>query len=470
MSKAVLTNIRYKWTVCKAVFCCFFGVSLFFICSSVPSNFIGNFLHVDPSFTGGLVCADFMDSIGDDKGAGGNFELRYPLNKAFTEGSLDLVRYTVHEPVINARWQQSSEYWQLALEYKSGPSDVRNIMIYIDADNIEGGSTEPLFDSAEKVCFDPEHPWDFALWICSNQAKLYDSNGDFICNAEYYNLNRGAQIKVRIPLRDKRIQKILGATKTWHYVLTGAYSKFDRGGFMPLEKKPAMAGGGMKNSKAFNNLIPPLYDVIGPNETLASLNSETFEKAKLTPVEASMTAHKKSKSEEEKNKAFIEEVKKTYAQSLNSQEQLQMQMPSSTDDGLALYKQKLSENPDDFVSMAYYGSYLAMKGGESSVVKAVALVNEAFTYLDKAAELCAGQEGEIDVLMNRASVSASVPEQVFGKAQTGAQDFMRIVSLTTDTHLKAYCYVMAYECYNACGKETQANLVLQEAKKMVELN
>lgn len=466
MSKAVLTNIRYKWTVCKAVFCCFFGVSLFFICSSVPSNFIGNFLHVDPSFTGGLVCADFMDSIGDDKGAGGNLELRYPLNKSFSEGSLDLVRYTVHEPVINARWQQSSEYWQLALEYKSGPSDVRNIMIYIDADNIYGGSTEPLFDSAEKVCFDPEHPWDFALWLCADQAKLYDSSGDFICNTEYYNLDNGSQIKVRIPLRDKRMQKILGARKTWHYVLTGAYSKFDRGAFMPLEKKPSMAGGGMKNPKAFNNLIPPLYDVIGPNEALASWNSETFEKAKLSPVEAVMTAQKKSKNEEEKNKAFIEEVKETYTLSIGSQ--VQMQIPSTTDEGLALYKQKLADNPDDFVSMAYYGSYLAMKGGESSVVKAVALVNEAFTYLDKAVELCAGQEGEIDVLMNRGSVSASVPEQVFGKAQTGAQDFMRIVSLTTDTKLKAYCYVMAYECYNACGKETQANLALQEAKKMVE--
>ena len=468
MSKAVLTNIRYKWTVAKTVFTCFFGVSLFFICSSVPSNFIGNFLHVDPSFTGGLVCADFMDEMNDDKGAGEKLELRYPLNKSFSEGSLDLVRYTVHEPVINARWQQSSEYWQLALEYKSGPADVRNIMIYIDADNIEGGSTEPLFDSAEKVCFDEEHPWDFALWICSNQAKLYDSNGDFICNTEYYNMNKGSQIKVRIPLRDKRIQKILGAGKTWHYVLTGAYSQFDRGGFMPLEKKPAMAHGGMKNSKEFNNLVPPVYDIVGPNEALASWNSETFEKAKLSPVEVSMTAYKKSKSEEEKNKAFIEQVKKTYAENLGSQ--VQMQMPSSTDEGLALYKQKLYENPDDFVSMAYYGSFLAMKGGESSVVKAVALVNEAFDYLDKAAELAAGQEGEIDVLMNRGSVSASVPEQVFGKAQTGAEDFMRIVSLATDPSLKAYCYVMAYECYNACGKETQANLVLQEAKKMVELN
>ena len=70
--------------------------------------------------------------------------------------------------------------------------------------------------------------------------------------------------------------------------------------------------------------------------------------------------------------------------------------------------------------------------------------------------------------MNRASVSASVPEQVFGKAASGAEDFMRIVSLTENETLKAYCYVMAYECYQKCGKETQAILALQEAQKMVQ--
>ena len=55
-----------------------------------------------------------------------------------------------------------------------------------------------------------------------------------------------------------------------------------------------------------------------------------------------------------------------------------------------------------------------------------------------------------------------------GKAAAGAEDFMRIVSLTEDQALKAYCYVMAYECYQKCGKETQAILALQEAQKMVQ--
>ena len=72
-----------------------------------------------------------MDFVGDDDGAG---NLRYPTNKNFEEGALDLVRYTVHQPVTNARWQNSADYWQLDIEYKNGPAFVRNIMIYIGLD------------------------------------------------------------------------------------------------------------------------------------------------------------------------------------------------------------------------------------------------------------------------------------------------------------------------------------------------
>ena len=134
---------------------CFLGISLFFINSSTMTNFLGSFLHVDYSYTGGIVAGDFVDYIRDDDGAG---NLRYPINKNFEEGSLDLVRYTVHKPVINARWQNSADYWQLDIEYKNGPAYVRNIMIYISLDNFKGGCTHSLFDNAEKLCFDEKHP------------------------------------------------------------------------------------------------------------------------------------------------------------------------------------------------------------------------------------------------------------------------------------------------------------------------
>ncbi len=366
MIKTILEKIRYSWKMLTTVFTCFFGISLFFICSSIPQNFFAHFLHVDPSYTGGLVCADFINSSDD--------------------GS-PLLRYTVHEPVTNARWQQSAEYWQLDLEFKDKTPAFKNISIYIDE--------------------------DFELQLTDTEGKLYDNSGNLICNTEYYKLENGSLIKIRIPLKDKRVQKLLGAKQTIHYVLLDDY-------------------------------------------------------APLT-IEASMKAHKKSKKEEAKNKAYIQHVKQLYAEKQASlMTQIQMPQGKTTDENLSYFKDKINTNPDDFVSLAYYGSWLAVKGGESSVMKAVALVNEAYTYLDKAAELAAGKEGEIDVLLNRASVSASVPEQVFGKAAVGAEDFMRIVSITENETLKAYSYVMAYECYQKCGKETQAILALQEAQKMVQ--
>ena len=378
MNMTILRKIRYSWKMLTTVFTCFFGISLFFICSSVPQNFIAHFLHVAPSLTGGLVSTDFINS---------------------SEEASPLLRYTVHEAVTNARWQQSAEYWQLDMEFKSDSSDLQKIRILIDADNIEGS----------KLAEGPAG--DFVLEISDMEGKLYDDTGSFICNTEYYRLKDGSLIKIRIPLQDKRVQKILAAKNTSHYIYQDSY--------------------------------PPLT------------------------VKADMKAHKTSKQEEEKNKAFASKVKQLYAESLSSQSS-QTPQNKSTDENLAFYKEKISANPEDFVSLAYYGSYLAVKGGESSVMAAVALVNESYTYLDKAAQMAVGQDGEIEVLLNRASVSASVPEQVFGKSASGAEDFMRIVSLTENENIKAYCYVMAYECYQKCGKETQAILALQEAQKMLQ--
>ena len=439
---------------------CFFGITLFFINSSIMTNFLGNFLHVDYSYTGGIVAGDFVDFIGDDDGAG---NLRYPTNKSFEEGALDLVRYTVHQPVTNARWQNSADYWQLDIEYKNGPAFVRNIMIYIGIDNIEGGSTESLYENAEKLCFDEKHPWNYAVWLHGEKGTVYNSDGELLGETETSIMNDDKLIKLRIPLKNKELLKILGATKSYHYVVTGAESQFDRGGFMPVEKRAGLSHGGVKTTKDYNTLLPNVYDILGENEALSTWDSETFEKARISPVEVQMEGVLNNKKNTKEIEAYIQKVKDIYAQSGMSSN-----ISGDLESNLALYKTKIEENPDDYVSLAYYGSLLAMKGGQSNVMKAVALVNESYTYLDKAAELAEGKEGEIEVLMNRASVSASVPEQVFGKAESGAEDFMKIISIADDVNLKAYCYVMAYECYTSCGKDSQAFLALQEAKKMIK--
>lgn len=379
----------YGLKVARTALVCVLGVPMFFVFSEVPANFIGGFLRVDPSYTGGLVAEELVDPIGNAGERGG------------------LVRYTVHQPVTGARWQKSAEYWQVVFDFNGAPAKNKET-VYIAADN--------MAESAR--------PWNFALKIDDGQGKVYDNKGALICAAEVYPLNGGEQVKARIPLQDKRLQALLGSKKTWHSIELG-----DEAG---------NAGG-----RAF-------------------------------PVEARMAAQKKKNGQADDDEAFVERVKKIYEGAANNSG---VSDSSATDDGdpmaainaaLKKYEQKIKENPNDYISLANYGSWLAKKGGESSALKAMKLVKDAYVYLDKAAELCAGKEGEIEVLMNRASVSASVPEMVFKKSEVGANDFTKAASLTDNKVLKAYCHVMAYECYKKCNKESKAFLALQEAKKALE--
>lgn len=476
MKKAVRKILIGLWA-----FVSFFGIMIFFIISGGLTEKLGKHLHLLPEYTGGLVAADLYDTAGDDNGNG---NLVYPANAAFEEGSLDLIRYVVHEPVVNAKWQPNAEYWQLDLEYKSGPANVRNIMLYIDLDNVPDGCTEPLFDAAENVTFPEDSSWDIAVWISGGKAKVYDSQKVFICNTEYYELDGGKGLKIKIPLQNEYLQAVYGATKTKHYVLTGGVSQFDRGGFMPIEKRRTNSRGGTKSSRDYNALIPKVYDVLGDNAQLGTWSAQDFSKAMMQPVEVEMhpfaatgKAWKGSRvSGAEADDAFIGKIAEEYAKFMPSTGEM-YEDPEAYADKL---KAKLKQNPDDYVTMAYYGSCLALQGGKASVLQAVALVNEAFEYLDKAADLARGKEGEIDVLMNRASVAYSVPNEVFGKAETAAGDFERIISLYKENYGQeglaqpevkygvAYCYAMASRCYRTLGRQTDEVLSLQEAKKLIE--
>ncbi len=385
--------------VLKTALICIFGVPLFFMYSEVPANFIGSFLHVDPTYTGGLVAQEIVDPIGTANEKGG------------------LVCYTVHQPVTGARWQKSAEYWQVVFNYNGAAANTtgkKSAVVYIAADNMARGGQD----------------WNFALKIDGGQGQVYDNDGSYICAAEVYPLNGGEQVKARIPLQDKRLQPILASKKTWHY--------FDFGGA-----------------------------VSGANPGL-----ELTKDANTVPVEARMIAQKKDSGKDAEDEAFVERVKKMYDAAFN-----EPGASDSSDDAdpmvainaaLEEYGKKIEQNPNDYISLANYGSWLAKKGGESSALKAMKLVKEAYVYLDKAAELCNGKEGEIEVLMNRASVSASVPEMVFGKSEVGANDFMKVASLTDNKVLKAYSFVMASDCYKKCGKKSKAFIALQEAKKALE--
>ncbi|MCR5620625.1 MAG: hypothetical protein K6G18_02095 [Treponema sp.] len=200
MRSGLLKNFLYGCAVCIVACICFLGIPACFICSSSLSDRIGRYLHVDLSYTGGPVSAVLADDSGE------------------TEAQFDLVRCTVHQPVTGARWQQSAEYWQLVLDF-AAPSQERSVIIYFDLDTVGGGSPASLFTATPEVQFDRKYLWDFALRASGDEGKVYDSMGDFVCNTENYHLNGGTQLKVRIPLQDKRVQEFLGVQTVSLYVL-----------------------------------------------------------------------------------------------------------------------------------------------------------------------------------------------------------------------------------------------------------
>ncbi len=238
---------------------------------------------------------------------------------------------------------------------------------------------------------------------------------------------------------------------------------------MPVEKRKSYSKGSVEKGSEFNNLIPKVYDILGNNSTLGTWEKEELKKAMLEPVEVNMTV--KENPKDLKNR--IEEIKKIFYEQYKSDE------IENTNFDEQYFKNQLKENPNDPVALAYYGSCVAIRGGKANVAQAVKLVNEAFTYLDRAVEFSEGHEKEIEILMNRASVAKAVPNGVFAKAETGAKDFAKAASLQktkaeksnekNDYLFAAYLYVSSSECYNISGKETEATLMLNEAEKMMAL-
>lgn len=192
--KSALSLVHHKLRMIGIVFVCFWGITIFFMASSFLSDVLGTFLRVDPSYTGGEVSAVFYTEV-----SGAAFE------------------YTVHQPVTNARWQQSAEYWQLVLNFDESVSLAEEVSIYIGLDN-----QNQYHGQHQNV-----QTYDFAVQLKNGAGKVYDREGTFITDVEYYALKDGKQIKFRIPLSDKRLQKILGAKKTSHtIVINGESSDF----------------------------------------------------------------------------------------------------------------------------------------------------------------------------------------------------------------------------------------------------
>lgn len=144
-----------------------------------------------------------------------------------------------------------------------------------------------------------------------------------------------------------------------------------------------------------------------------------------------------------------------------------------------LFSELVAEQENSALANAYYGSCLAIRGGNSNVFAAMKLVKQAFVCLDKAVFLCAGSDDEMEVLLNRANVASSVPESVFKKSAVAGADFERIAELykscanfDKDSDEKkttlAYYYVCAAENFRKAGRETDAKRNAWYAEKIFQ--
>ncbi len=274
---------------------------------------------------------------------------------------------------------------------------------------------------------------DYKLVIEKEKTVLLDSNGNYICSCENYFMEGGRLIKTRIPLKEKRLQKFYVTENTRHSVYVEDEIQISKN--VDMKAKEAK-----KNMK----------------ESIDKIKDAYYE------MKDGVQADDLKTGNEEFDKAY----------SLFRDGEAEKAEP--------LFKSMIDKNGDDPKANAYYGSCLAIRGGNSNVFSAMNLVKKSYVYLDKAVSLSRGQTSEVDCLMNRAEVSVSVPNAVFGKAEQGAIDFARCAEIyekkaegaimsEEDKLVIAYCYASAAECHLNRKKESEAALCLKKAEKILSL-
>jgi tetratricopeptide (TPR) repeat protein len=483
-----------------------FSIPLFFFYSDIVARAFQDVanLEVDPAYTGGRVASSFYDPVADDRGFGG---LTYPKHERFVAGSLDLVQYAVHEPVYDAKWTSPKDYWQLDLAFASGPADVRNIRIYIGLADGENGAFAPRDDQAEGVAFDPSHPWAYVVAVSGSSGEIVSADGTLKLPAKVSSFDGGKKLTVRVPLSDRRLHAIYEATATAHYVLVGAWSPWGRDGFASVAARAGSGNGG----GAPSSLAPKVYDWLAPDgtsqeEILSSWDDDSLEIPVLSPVIVSMRAGKSFRNtgspdprlaefetlaaaETEAEKAALESAweacREKAAFDVGSVRVADLAALSEyavaafragrRDEALAAFNGVLSARPNDPIALAYRGALVSMTARDASPLVAVDIVARAYADLDRAVALSKTPEEIITARMNRASVSQSVPETVFGKALQGAGDWLAaaesLKSLSASDGISrevdlANDYANAAICLEAAGKADDAGVWFRESARI----
>lgn len=486
----------YIHAACIAVVA-IFGITSFMMYYDIIGRSLQSVLHlkINPSFIGGTVAAVFYDPVGDDHGYG---NLAQPVHKDFVPGSLDLVRYTVHEPVYNAQWSNLTDYWQLDLAFGGSSDSFRNIRIYIDADCDANGSTETKDAFAEGVEFDSLSPWDYVLSVHDRQGTLESCDKTISVPLVVMPSHSKKELTVRIPLANRVLQSLYEASETRHYILVGAWSPWGEDGFAEVQEQKEASG------LTVSSFTPKIYDIltidgISQEELLSAWDDDSLTIPVVYPVVVAM--HKNSNTTSgvmvgasKKNLAELEDAaaKETAAEKRASLALFDVPPADETEYAIAAFNAGksieaekafdaiLKKNPDSAIAVAYKGSLIAQKASDVSPLAAVDLVANAYGYLDRAVTLASDPVSRITAYLNRAYVSKSVPDLVFGKALQGAEDFLaateemkkigvsRAVGEAGDLAADlAGGYCNAALCYEIAGKKDEAETWFREAARVI---
>ncbi|HBG36487.1 MAG: glucodextranase DOMON-like domain-containing protein [Spirochaetota bacterium] len=507
--KASLGKIIFISISFFAFIFCTLGIVSSFIFGESLQQMLNSILHlrIYEPYVGGKIVSSIFDPMYDDTGSG---TLVYPSHTTFAEGNLDLVLYTVHEPVFNAAWQDFNEYWQLDFEFRTGfknadePNYNKSIYVYIHLDGKIGGETKTLFEQAENISFSQDHPWHYALSIAGKEAAIFNSNREKIDLAEVVYSSDGKKIIVRIPLRKKELHCLYTVETMHHYVLVGAYSALDFGNILPIEKRKSRTSGGGLVSR----FAPKVYDVLyekDQSQMLSSWNEDDFELSILYPVKINMKNVQsrtplisQAKIKEIKDEKKLLEALLYKQQSERIQNLKNASLDSELNERALLFlhtgnkkeaenqfKMLLEKDPNNPSYLAYIGSLESMKGENAAVIAAVDAVNKGYAYLDKAIQLTDGvleklKNGEaseaellhrLNALLNRGGNSQAVPNSVFLKAAQGVQDYLEaaeIAHISGLQILEAQCYWDAAICLLLDDKKSEAGIWKREAARIFQ--
>ena len=469
-------------------------------------------IEVDPRFVGGEVLAKFLDPMDDDHGEGG---LTYPDLPAFRgKKVLDVVRYTVHRPVLNTAGGDSPDYWQMDITFaETGDSlnaplgfSLPVVHIYIDVDGKEGGSVQTAYQDAELVSFDPAHPWDYLIHI---DGFAGDRKGTIVSFDQAYKrpvdiffVAEAKTIYARVELDHPGIKRILDGRPTYHYVVVGAFDPLAAGGFIPVAEIAGPRNGGGGRSP----LTPRIYDWVEPEgasqeRILSSYDLASGKYATLLPVEAKESPKIKDSSREASAKKAAE-LLAIYKERLTRERTeappfdavaaaerlvvqgaggielvegyLQAQMFEKAE---AASRYILESSPDN----ARAATCLAMAiGGQSgqqkSPLKSLEFVNRAFAQFDKAFPLCKTPDELLNFYLYRGRYFTAVPESIFRRSAAAADDYLKAAAIIKQQSsssdrpaLLADCYINAARALGQSGNADEAEIYFHKAAEFENL-